>query len=70
MSNSEGVKERPVVPRKYAGKWIAWSSDGMRILASGNTLDEVQRAAKIAQEQDVGYEWIPPASARIVGAGR
>lgn len=70
MTRSERVQERPIVPRKYAGKWIAWSSDGMRIVASGDTLDEVQRAAKVAREQNAGFEWIPPATARIVGAGR
>ncbi|MBI3467442.1 MAG: hypothetical protein HY000_30910 [Planctomycetes bacterium] len=70
MSEQDQVTQRPVVPREYAGKWIAWSRDGLRIVASGDSLQAVQRAAAATDEQDVGYEWVPPATTRIIGAGR
>ncbi len=37
-----------VVPRAYAGKWVAWSSDGRRIVAVGESFDACERAAVAA----------------------
>ena len=37
-----------VVPREYAGKWVAWSSDGRRIVAVGESFDDCERAAVAA----------------------
>jgi hypothetical protein len=34
-----------LVPREYAGKWVAWSADGRRILAVGDTFQACERAA-------------------------
>ena len=33
--------DAPRVPRAYAGKWIAWSADGRRIVAVGRILHVV-----------------------------
>jgi hypothetical protein len=68
MSESE-VKQRPVVPEEFAGKWIAWSSDASRIIASGDSLKETIAAAESAGEPDPAYEWVPPANVRLVGGG-
>jgi hypothetical protein len=51
--------------RKYVGKHIAWSPDGTRILASGDSMDEVEEnliAAGIAPSQVVG-SYVPEADA-------
>ncbi len=37
-----------VVPREYAGKWVAWSSDGRRIVAVGESFDDCGRAVVAA----------------------
>ncbi len=37
-----------VVPREYAGKWVAWSADGRRIVAVGESFDDCERAAVVA----------------------
>jgi hypothetical protein len=39
-------RERPqTIPREYAGKWIAWSEDGLRIVAVGGSFDDCERLA-------------------------
>jgi hypothetical protein len=48
------------VPLAYVGKWIAWSSDGMRIVAVSDTLDEVERLAHQAGEPDPIFHRPPP----------
>ena len=40
----------PVVPRKFAGQWIAWNRARTAIVASGRTLDDARRAAEAAGE--------------------
>jgi hypothetical protein len=42
----------------------------MRIVASGDTLDECETAAEKAGEKDPSFEKAPPADVRIVGAHR
>jgi hypothetical protein len=41
-----------VVPLAYVGRWIAWSADGIRILAVADTIDEVKRLALEAGESE------------------
>jgi hypothetical protein len=57
----------PVVPVEYAGRWIAWSRDGTRIVASGTTLDEAVQAAANAGEQEPVFAKVPKADVRFVG---
>lgn len=55
------AKYPPEELAKYAGRHVAWSPDGMRILTSAATEEEVEaqlRAAGIAPNQVVG-EFIP-----------
>ena len=49
----------PTVPKKYAGKWIAWDHSMTRIVASGTTTDEVLEAAKKAGETDPILDKVP-----------
>jgi hypothetical protein len=52
---SEG-SEPESIPRELAGRWIAWSADGLRIIGSGTTLKEAEEAASAASDPDAIYE--------------
>jgi hypothetical protein len=56
-----------MVLRKYSGKWIAWDHAARRILGSGTTLVEAERAAAKAGESRPILEKIPPVH-RLVGS--
>ena len=45
------LPHRKTVPAELGGKWIAWSSNGTRIVAHGETLDECEKAAEKAGEK-------------------
>jgi hypothetical protein len=45
-----------------AGRWIAWSADGLRIVGSGPTLREATLAAEAAGESDPILERVGGAS--------
>jgi hypothetical protein len=59
-------KRPPVVPKEYAGQWIAWNRDRTAIIGSAKTLPEAAAAAQATGEREPGYEWVPPANRRIV----
>jgi hypothetical protein len=46
------VPERPIVPLEYAGLWIAWDRDHIRIVASGQTIEAAFEAAIAAGEPE------------------
>jgi len=69
-TNATELPERPAVPIELSGKWIAWTFDGTRIVAHGDTLDECEEAADKAGEKDPRFEKTPRADVRIVGAAR
>jgi hypothetical protein len=46
------ANETDVVPLAYVGKWVAWSSDGIRILAAAETIEEAERLALEAGEPE------------------
>ncbi|MBI3468599.1 MAG: hypothetical protein HY000_36820 [Planctomycetes bacterium] len=48
--DSNHPQPRPVVPKEYAGRWIAWSHDLSRIVATGTTYAEARQAADAAGE--------------------
>jgi hypothetical protein len=50
-SKTKPKKELPPVDPKYYSKWVAWSKDGREIIASGDTLKEVDQ-----QVIDLGYD--------------
>jgi hypothetical protein len=47
------------MPLELAGRWVAWSSDGLRIIGSGKTLEEAEAAAAAAGEDDPMLEVAP-----------
>lgn len=59
----------PGVPKRYAGRWIAWDHEQTRIVASGTTLAEARRKAREAGESDPLLAKVPRADVRFVGAG-
>jgi hypothetical protein len=62
--------ERPAVPIELGGKWIAWTLDGSRIVAHGDTLDECEMAAAKAGEKTARFEKTPRPDVRIIGIAR
>jgi hypothetical protein len=44
------------VPLALAGRWIAWSADGLRIIGSGATLLDAEEAAANAGETEPIFE--------------
>ncbi len=68
-TETECQKRQPV-PIELGGKWIAWSADGLRIIAHADTLDECEEGAKKAGENDPSFERTPRADSRIVGTRR
>jgi hypothetical protein len=56
--------EPEIVPVAYVGRWVAWSSDGMRILAVADTIEEVERLAAEVGEPDPILER-PPVPHRL-----
>ncbi len=59
-----------VVPKKFAGKWIAWNAGRSKIVASGGTLRAVAAEARQAGERQPAFEWVPPADRLIIGFAR
>lgn len=69
MSDENQLPQEPeAVPLELGGKWLAWSADGLRIVAHGDTLDECRAAATTAGEIDPCFEKSPPADVRLLGA--
>lgn len=54
LQHPENLKggEPEIIPLSLLGKWVAWSSDGMRIVASAETSDEAERLAAEAGEPE------------------
>jgi len=59
-----------VVPIEYAGQWIAWNREKMRIFGSGATLEDAVRAAEEARETQPSFAKVPKANVRFVGIKR
>jgi Family of unknown function (DUF5678) len=57
----------PMVPKEYAGLWIAWDRKLTKIVASGPTFDEACEKAHSAGEADPVLAKVPKANARFVG---
>lgn len=52
IMKNDNRQQPPSVPLEYAGRWIAWDHDGMRIVATGRTFAEAREAAIKAGEPD------------------
>jgi len=53
------LDEPEVLPLSLVGNWIAWSSDGLRIIAYAKTLIEVEKLAHAAGEPEPIFERHP-----------
>lgn len=55
--------------RKYGGKWVAFSGDGTRIVASAERLEDLDRAVIEAGEdpQEVGLEKVHSDDGVLIG---
>ena len=64
-------REGPVAPREYAGKWVAWSADGRRIVAVSGSFKACEQAAARAglTADQVAIERVPPSRHRRTGSG-
>lgn len=60
-------KQPPLVPKKYAGQWIAWNHKQTKIVACGRTFAEAKRAADEAGVSDPLLAKVPRADVRFVG---
>jgi hypothetical protein len=60
-------KEPLLVPKDYAGQWIAWDRGQTRIVASGRTFAEAKERAVAAGESDPVMAKAPKADVRFVG---
>jgi hypothetical protein len=58
------IQEPEILPLSLAGKWVAWSSDGMRIVGSGDTIEEAERLAAESGEPEPIFE-LHPGRARL-----
>jgi hypothetical protein len=65
-----GARRPQVVPLEHAGKWVAWSSDGLRIVASGVSFSTCERAAVAAgfAADQVAIERVPQGRLRATGS--
>jgi len=57
---------------KHQGAWVAFSADGCRILACGETVEQLEKqlAAEGGNSQNAVLEWLPGAEDdSLLGAG-
>ena len=59
-----------MVPRKYAGKWIAWDRDATKIIASGESRESVERDAKATGEEKPIVTKVPRGDVLRIGGFR
>jgi Family of unknown function (DUF5678) len=67
MKQRQPQIEPETVDIQYSGKWIAWDDDAVKIVASGNTLEEVHARALSAGVKLPGLEFVPPSDRAFVG---
>jgi len=68
-SASEPAGAIQVVPPEYAGRWVAWTRDGRRIVADGAPFKVCAAGASRADfaPEQVTFDKIPPARRRPPG---
>lgn len=69
-TTANSLPEPQTIPLELGGQWIAWSADGLRIIAHGETLPECKQAAQASAEADPCFQKVPPPDVRIIGAAR
>jgi hypothetical protein len=70
-TRSRAVPIPQKVPLEYAGKWIAWSADGLKIVAVASTMKACETAAERAgfADDQVAFEHVPTSRFRQTGSG-
>jgi hypothetical protein len=60
-----------VVPRAFAGKWIAWSADGQQIIAVADSFELCETAAARAgfPADQIAIDRAPLSRHRLTGSG-
>jgi hypothetical protein len=60
-----------VVPREYAGKWVAWSVDGREIVAVAGSFRACEQAAVLAgfRADQLAIDRVPASRQRLTGSG-
>ncbi len=61
---AQGDTLQALMRREHAGKWLAWSEDESRILAVGDSAEEIRATAERAGHSRFLYDWVPPAESR------
>lgn len=56
------------VPVELAGKWVAWNAEHTRVVAHAETLQQLWQAVREEKIDDPGFEKVPRADVRFVGA--
>jgi hypothetical protein len=65
--NETSQGEPESVDAQYGGKWIAWDDQGVKIVASGSTLQEVREKARVAGVKLPALEFVPRSDRAFVG---
>ena len=60
----------PLVPKKFAGLWIAWNRTRTNVVASGRTFEETRLAAELAGEPEPILAKAPRCDVRFLGGVR
>lgn len=55
------------VPSEYGGKWLAWTSDALKIAGVGETPEQAKAEAASTGVVNAILEWVPPADGLLVG---
>jgi hypothetical protein len=71
LTSGERLDGVQVVPREYAGKWVAWSPDGRKIIAVAGTFAACESAAARAgfPAGRVAIDRVPTGRQRLTGSG-
>ena len=67
METNKPNEDNPVPPAELHGKLVAWDKSHTDIVASGESYQEVKKAALAAGETDPIFEQIPSADEGFVG---
>ena len=57
--NSSALKNEPIVPIEFAGKWIVWNENHTQIVASGNSFREAHEKVQKIGKKKVWFDKVP-----------
>ena len=56
---ASGLPPQARLRLEHAGRWVAWTEDGCRILATGDDYEAVRVASRQAGVERAVCEWLP-----------